>query len=160
VSVISDRQEGLRLGAVDYVTKPIDEEKLLKSVRKALVTRDGAVLVVDDDQDTLSLVKDVLVAHNFTVHTATRGQEALSVAREVRPSLILLDLKLPDLDGYAVLERLKHDSRLSDVPVIVMTGSETINDAKRKKVLALGAERFISKPFSVEALIEHIEMAM
>jgi CheY-like chemotaxis protein len=158
VSVVPDRQEGLRLGAVDYVTKPIEEEKLLRSVRRVLAVRDGAVLVVDDDQDTLSLLSEVLGPHDFTVHTATRGREALSLAREVRPSLILLDVKLPDLDGYTVLGRLKSDAELRDVPVIVMTGSEIINDAKRQKVLALGAERFISKPFSVEALIEQIEM--
>jgi PAS domain S-box-containing protein len=159
VSVVSDRHEGLRLGAVDYITKPIDEERLLTSVRKVLVARDGSVLVVDDDRDTLLLLSKVLATHNFTVHTATRGREALSVAREVRPSLILLDLKLPDLDGYTVLEQLKGDATLSSTPVIVMTGSEIINDARRQKVLALGAERFISKPFSVEALVEQIEMA-
>jgi CheY-like chemotaxis protein len=93
------------------------------------------------------------------VHTASRGREALSLAREVRPSLILLDIKLPDVDGYTVLEQLKGDATLSDIPVIVITGSEIVNDARRQKVLALGAERFISKPFSVEALVEQIELA-
>jgi CheY-like chemotaxis protein len=71
-----------------------------------------------------------------------------------------LDVKLPDLDGYTVLEQLKADAGLSDVPVIVMTGSEIINDAKRQKVLALGAERFIEKPFSVEELVAQIENAL
>jgi DNA-binding response OmpR family regulator len=116
--------------------------------------------VVDDDRDTLSLLAEVLNANEFAVRTLERGREALAVAHEVQPSLILLDVKLPDLNGYAVLEKLKTDERLGDVPVIVMTGSEVIDDAKRKKVLALGAERFIAKPFSVQELVKQIEMAM
>jgi PAS domain S-box-containing protein len=160
VSVVPDRQKGLRLGAVDYVTKPIDEQALIDAVGKALGRRRGTVLVVDDDRDTLSLLDEVLNANEFAVQTLDRGREALAVAREVQPSLILLDVKLPDLNGYAVLEELKADAGLSEVPVIVMTGSEIVDDAKRKKVLALGAERFISKPFSVEELVEQIEMAM
>jgi CheY-like chemotaxis protein len=160
VSVIPDQQKGLRLGAFDYVTKPIDEQKLIAVVGKALGRRRGTILVVDDDRDTLSLLGEVLNANEFAVRTLDRGGEALAVAHEVQPSLILLDVKLPDLDGYAVLEKLKTDERLSDVPVIVMTGSEVINDAKQKKVLALGAERFIAKPFSVQELVEQIEMAI
>jgi CheY-like chemotaxis protein/anti-sigma regulatory factor (Ser/Thr protein kinase) len=159
VSVVSDRQEGIRLGAVDYVTKPIDEEKLLDSVRNALVKPDGTVLIVDDDEDVLSLLSNVLTAHRLTVHTARRGREALSTARRVHPSLIMLDVKLPDPDGYGVLAQIKGDAGLRDIPVIVMTGSEIINDARRRRVLALGAERFVAKPFSVETLVEQIEMA-
>jgi CheY-like chemotaxis protein len=160
VSVIPDQQKGLRLGAFDYVTKPIDEERLIAAVGKALGRRRGTVLVVDDDHDTLSLLNEVLNANEFAVRTLDRGREALAVAQEVRPSLILLDVKLPDLDGYAVLEELKTDDELGDIPVIVMTGSEVIDDAKRKKVLALGAERFITKPFSVKELVEQIQIAI
>ncbi len=160
VSVVSDRRQGLRLGAVDYVTKPIDETKLLTAVRRALQAGNGTILVVDDDSDTVSLLDEVLRSNGFAVRAVTRGREVLTAAREARPSLVLLDVKLPDLDGYAVLEQLKADSELGDVPVIVMTGSEIINDAKRQKVLALGAQRFIEKPFSVEELVEQIERAM
>ena len=160
VSVIPDQQKGLRLGAFDYVTKPIDEHRLIAAVGKALGRRRGTILVVDDDHDTLSLLDEVLNANEFAVRTLDRGREALAVAHEVRPSLILLDVKLPDLDGYAVLEELKTDEELGNVPVIVMTGSEVIDDANRKKVLALGAERFIAKPFSVKELVEQIQMAI
>jgi PAS domain S-box-containing protein len=159
VSILSDPEEGLRLGAVDYVTKPIDEERLLCAVRQVLVNR-GTVLVVDDDRDNLSLMRQVLRAHNFGVRTTSRGRRALRVAREVHPSLVLLDLKMQDLDGYTVLRRLKDNPATRDIPVIVMTGSAIIDDAKRQKVLALGAARFVSKPFSVEGLIEEIEMVL
>lgn len=160
VSVVEDREEGLQLGAADYLTKPVDEEQLMKVVSQVLTRRRGTVLVVDDDQDTLSLLRDVLRASDFSVRTVKRGQRALSVARNLSPSLVLLDLKLVDVEGYTVLKQLKSDSKTRDIPVIVMTGSEVINDARRQKVLALGADRFIAKPFSVESLIGEIETVM
>lgn len=160
VSVVPDPQRGLRLGAFDYVTKPIDEQRLMSAVAKALGRRKGTILVVDDDSAVRSLLDEVLNANDFAVRTLDRGQDVLPVAQEVQPSLILLDIKLPDLDGYTVLERLKSDGQIGDVPVIVMTGSEVIDEAKRKKVLALGADRFISKPFSIKELVAQIEMAM
>lgn len=157
VSVVEDREEGLQLGAADYLTKPVDEERLMKVVSQVLTRRRGTVLVVDDDQDTLSLLRDVLRTSDFNVKTVKRGQKALSVARNLSPSLVLLDLKLMDVEGYTVLKQLKSDAKTRDIPVIVMTGSEVINDARRQKVLALGADRFIAKPFSIENLIGEIE---
>ena len=159
VSVLPDRGECLRLGAVDYVTKPIDEQRLLHAVRKVLARR-GTVLVVDDDEDTLSLMREILRANGFGVRTTSQGLRALRVACEVRPALILLDLKMRDVDGQAVLRRLKDDPVTRDIPVIVLTGSTIIDDAKRQRVLALGAARFMSKPFSVGELMEEIEMVL
>jgi PAS domain S-box-containing protein len=159
VSVLPDREQGLRLGAVDYVTKPIDEERFLRTVRKVLVPR-GTVLVVDDDKDNLSLMREILRTNGFGVRTTGRGQRALHLAREAQPSLILLDLRLPDLDGYTVLKSLKEDSTTWDIPVIVMTGSAVVDDTKRRRVLALGAARFMSKPFSVEDLMEELETVL
>jgi PAS domain S-box-containing protein len=159
VSVLPDRDECLQLGAVDYVTKPIDEQRLLRAVRKVLARR-GTVLVVDDDKDTLSLMREILRANGFGVRTTSRGLRALRVAREVQPALILLDLKMQDLDGQAVLKRLKNDPGTRDIPVVVLTGSTIIDDAKRQKVLALGAARFMSKPFSVDDLMEEIGLVL
>jgi len=159
VSVLADRGDWLRLGAVDYVTKPIDERRLLRAVRKVLVRR-GTVLVVDDDEDNLSLMRDILRTNNFGVRTTNRGLRALRVAREVRPALILLDLMIQDLNGQSVLKQLKGDPITRDIPVIVITGSTVIDDAKRQKVLALGAARLMSKPFSVGELIEEIEVVL
>jgi DNA-binding response OmpR family regulator len=159
VSILHDRADGLRLGAADYLTKPIDEERLVRAVRRVLVRR-GTVLVVDDDRDNLSLMRDALRAHSFDVRTTSRGKRAIRVAREVRPALILLDLKMPDLDGTAVLKQLKDNPTTQGIPVIMMTGSTAIDDANRKKVLALGAASFVEKPFSVEGLIDEIETVL
>jgi CheY-like chemotaxis protein len=159
VSVLPDRGECLRLGAVDYVSKPIDDQRLLRAVRRVLMRR-GTVLIVDDDQDTLSMMRQVLSANGFSVRTTSRGQRALRIAREVRPALILLDLRLQDLDGQLVLKRLKDDPITRDIPVMVVTGSTVINDANRQRVLALGAARLMSKPFSVGDLMEEVEMVL
>jgi PAS domain S-box-containing protein len=159
VSILQDRNDGLRLGAVDYITKPIDEERLVRAVRRVLV-RGGTVLAVDDDKDTLALMREALRAHNFGVRTTTRGKRVLRVAREVRPALILLDLKLQDMDGYTVLKKLKDNPKTQAIPVIVVTGSSVIDDAKRQKILALGAASFVAKPFSVDGLIDEIETVL
>lgn len=159
VSILQDRDDGLRLGAIDYITKPIDEERLVRSVRRVLV-RGGTVLAVDDDKDTLALMREALRAHNFDVRTTTRGKRVQRVAREVQPALILLDLKLQDVDGYTVLKKLKSDPETQSIPVIVVTGSSVIGDAKRQKVLALGAASFMTKPFSVDGLIDEIETVL
>jgi PAS domain S-box-containing protein len=159
VSILQDRHDGLRLGAADYITKPIDEGRLVRAVRRVLV-RGGTVLAVDDDRDTLSLMREALRTHDFDVRTTTQGKRALRVAREVQPALILLDLKMPDLDGYSVLKKLKDDPETQGIPVIVVTGSSVIDDAKRQKVLALGAASFMAKPFSVNGLIDEIETVL
>ena len=159
VSVLPDREESLRLGATDYVAKPIDEQRLLRAVRQVLVRR-GTVLVVDNDRDNLARMREILRTNGFGVRTTSRGLRALRVAREVQPALILLDLKLRDLDGYAVLKRLKDNVPTQNIPVIVMTDDMASDDARREKVLALGAVRFMTKPVSVGELIEEIEMVL
>jgi len=159
VSVLADKQS-LRLGAVDYVTKPIDERLLLDTVGRVLSGK-GLVLVVDDDQDTLGLLRQTLGNLGFQVRTTTSGPRALELAREEKPDLILLDLKLPGgMDGYQVLTQLKRDEQTANIPVIVITGSLTAEETKQQKVLALGAARFLTKPFEIGDLIAEIRQFM
>jgi CheY-like chemotaxis protein len=74
--------------------------------------------------------------------------------------LILLDLKMPGLDGYEVLKHLKRDRATQDIPVIVVTGSVTNEEVKRKKVLALGAAQFLTKPFAIDDFVEEIRRVL
>ncbi len=159
VSILQDKQKGLRLGAVDYLTKPIDEGRLLHVVDQILESK-GSILVVDDDRDTIALLQQVLQERGFTVLAAYRGEEGLALAREHRPDLILLDLKIPGLDGYTTLTRLKEDPATREIPVVVMTASLTEPERHREKVLALGASHFLTKPFAIETLMEEIERLM
>jgi len=159
VSIVPDRKDGFRLGAVDYVTKPIDEGRLLSAIGTILPKRE-VILVVDDDRDTAELIQEVLSQAGFTVQTARNGFEALALARQEQPGLILLDLKMPQLDGYEVLKRLKRDKATQNIPVIVVTGSVTDEEVKRKRVLALGAAQFLTKPFAIDDLVEEIKRVL
>ncbi|MFN8598355.1 MAG: GAF domain-containing protein, partial [Anaerolineae bacterium] len=156
VSVMPDQREGLRLGAVDYLTKPIDTTRLVSSVNRVL-HGPGKVLVVDDDRDTRDLLQAALETRGFVVVLTSSGKRATMLARVEEPDLILLDLKLPGMDGYEVLQRLKSSPDTADIPVMVITGSLTDEEVKQKKVLALGAARFFTKPFAVDDLVSEID---
>ena len=148
------------MGAVDYLTKPIDERLLLETVTRVLAGA-GKVLIVDDDRDTSELVRQALNGMGFQVRTALSGRRAMQLVREEKPDLILLDLKLPgDMDGYQVLTQLKRSMGTASIPVIVITGSLTDEEIKQKKVLALGADRFLTKPFEIDDLIAEIRQFM
>jgi CheY-like chemotaxis protein len=160
VSVLADKKHGLRLGAVDYLTKPIDDRLLMETVTRVL-SGAGKVLIVDDDRDTLELLRQALNGMGFQVRTTTSGRRAMQLVREAKPDLILLDLKLPgDMDGYQVLTQLKRDMDTASIPVIVITGSLTDQEIKQQKVLALGADRFLTKPFEMDDLVTEIRQFM
>jgi PAS domain S-box-containing protein len=155
VSVMGDQQEGLRMGAVDYLTKPIDPLRLVSSVNRVL-HGPGKVLVVDDDRDTRDLLQAALEQRGFAVVLTSSGKRALTLARQEHPNLILLDLKLPGMDGYEVLQRLKGMPETAEIPVVVITGSLTDEELKQQKLLSLGAARFMTKPFAVDDLVYEI----
>ena len=155
VSVVFDQDRGLRLGAVDYFSKPLDETRLLNVVNRVLASK-GTVLVVDDDRDTLNLLRTALRAQGLQVRTATRGERALRMARDNPPALIMLDLKLPGMDGYQVLKELKQHPVTANIPVVVMTGFADPADGVPPELEALGALRFVTKPFSMAELGEEI----
>jgi len=160
VSVLADRKHGLRLGAVDYLTKPIDERMLMETVTRVL-SGAGKVLIVDDDRDTSELLRQALNGMGFQVRTALSGRRAMQLVREEKPDLILLDLKLPgDMDGYQVLTQLKRSMDTASIPVIVITGSLTDEEVKQHQVLALGAARFLTKPFEISDLVAEIRQFM
>jgi CheY-like chemotaxis protein len=140
---------------VDYLTKPIDPLRLVSSVNRVL-HGPGKVLVVDDDRDTRDLLQTALEQRGFAVVLTSSGKRALTLARQERPNLILLDLKLPGMDGYEVLQRLKGTPETADIPVVIITGSLTDEELKNQKLLSLGAARFMTKPFAVDELVYEI----
>ena len=110
------------------------------------------VLVIDDDATARELLTDQLRAEGFSVVTASGGLEGLKLAKEVHPSVITLDVIMPDLDGWSVLAALRQDSELSEIPVIMVT----ILDQKRRGV-ALGAAGYLTKPIDREQLHRLVE---
>jgi len=109
------------------------------------------VLVVDDEADIVALVAYHLVKGGYRVSTATTGPDALAAARQERPALIVLDLMLPGLSGYDVLEQLRASSATADIAVLMLTARREEQD--RIRGLSLGADDYLTKPFSPQELV-------
>ena len=114
------------------------------------------VLVVDDEPNIRELVQVALKFHGCAVTTAASGQDALRQAEAARPDLIVLDVMLPDLDGFEVCRRLRAAG--NDVPVIFLTARDTSSDTVTG--LALGGDDYVTKPFSVEALVARVRAVL
>jgi two-component system, OmpR family, response regulator len=128
-------------------------------VREALMTandRIPQVLVVDDEPNIRELVQVALKFHGCAVSTAASGVDALRQAESARPDLIVLDVVLPDLDGFEVCRRLRADG--NEVPVIFLTARDTSSDTVTG--LALGGDDYVTKPFSVEALVARVRAVL
>ncbi len=109
------------------------------------------VLVVDDEPDIVALVAYHLARAGYRVSTAASGADALEMARRERPALVVLDLMLPGLDGFEVLERLRDDDATRDVAVLMLTARTEEPD--RIRGLSLGADDYLTKPFSPQELV-------
>jgi PAS domain S-box-containing protein len=143
--------------AVSALPRPVDREQLLQMVAQLLVeSARQRVLVVEDDASTRELLSAALQKRGFEVLLAEDGASGLAVARGEQPGLVLLDLRLPGMDGLAVLQALKQEPATAAIPVITMTGSEGLNDGIRARVLSLGASDFVTKPFDLDMLIQEI----
>ena len=110
------------------------------------------ILLVEDNEEICSLLTDFLRAENYTVSTAETGEKALSLYEKYGARLILLDINLPDIDGFSVCEKLR---RNDNVPIIIIT-ARTERDDKLSGIL-LGADDYIEKPFDIEILIAKIK---
>jgi len=116
------------------------------------------VLIVDDERDTNDLLASLVQARGFTPVQVYTGSQAAAAVREHAPALILLDLMLPDLDGFAVCDQLKRNRETNLTPVIMVTA---LNDAHHRAAgVRVGANGYLSKPFTPEQLYEVIDTAL
>jgi len=106
---------------------------------------ENKILIVDDEKSNILYLNNILDAE-YEIFTAKNGQDAISLAKEFLPDLILLDIIMPEMDGYAVFNALKESDETRDIPVIFITGLSGIDS--EAKGLALGASDYISKPFN------------
>ncbi|MBI3737803.1 MAG: response regulator [Chloroflexi bacterium] len=108
------------------------------------------LLVVEDDVDIANMLKIYFSGMQFDVDVAHRGSDALEKTKQVLPHLIVLDIMLPDIDGYEVCRNLRTNTRTSHIPVIFLTQKDERSD--RLQGLELGADDYITKPFDIEEL--------
>ena len=125
VTIMRDRDLGFALGAADYITKPLEREVLMRVVGRHVRGNGKAqVLVVDDDAKTRDMLRRTLQKAGWTVAEAASGCEAIEALEHAKPALVLLDLMMPGMDGFEVLERLHGDETWRDVPVIIVTAKD------------------------------------
>lgn len=122
--------------------------------RIAELSSQRRVLIVDDHQDTAELTAMVLANHGHDVKVAYDGQSALALALEFRPQMALLDLSLPDMDGYQLASLMRAAPSLSDCLLVAISGYCSEQDRARSR--ALGFENHLAKPLSVDGLLEAI----
>ncbi|MGC9467927.1 MAG: GGDEF domain-containing response regulator [Anaerolineae bacterium] len=111
---------------------------------------EGRILVVEDDADIGNMLQLYFTSEGYEVHLAPRGSVALDLARQQMPNVIVLDIMLPDIDGYEVCRQLRTNLRTSHIPIIFLTQKDERND--KIHGLELGADDYITKPFDVEEL--------
>jgi DNA-binding response OmpR family regulator len=112
------------------------------------------VLVVEDDVEMQNFLRDVLAPENLAVHAAAKGDDGIKQARAIRPDLILLDLRLPGLDGVAFCNTIRADNRTQNIPIIVVTGTQSREQLVES--MTAGADDFVSKPIDVGDLLKRV----
>lgn len=112
------------------------------------------ILILEDNPSICSNMEIILKMEGFTVSSAANGQSGLDMIRKKRPDLILCDIMMPKMDGHAVLETLKKDETLADIPFIFVTALEERADVRRG--MAAGADDYLTKPFSAEELVSAV----
>src|SRR5215472_4980844 len=131
-----------------------------RTVSRATVMTDAdripRVLVVDDEPNIRELVQVALKFHGCTVSTAVNGTDAMRQAEATRPDLIVLDVMLPDIDGFEVCRRLRASG--NEVPVIFLTARDTSSDTVTG--LAIGGDDYATKPFSIDALVARVRAVL
>lgn len=163
ISVVSDsEQEGFALGAADYVTKPFNHSQVIGVVEQLVASGGHAgslnrILVVDDEPDIVAWLDEALTANGFDVCSADNGPAALELAQTFQPDLILLDIKMPNMDGFEVMRRLRSQEATATIPIIVITGSAVDKDNGKIRMLGLGARQILAKPISIETLVAEIK---
>jgi len=115
---------------------------------------DISILIVDDNQKNIQLLGTLLLQEGYQIYVAQEGQHALSQAQEVRPDLILLDIMMPEMDGWAVCEYLKANTVTKNIPVIFLTAKTESDDIVRG--FDMGAVDYITKPFNAQELIARV----
>jgi PAS domain S-box-containing protein len=133
VTIVDDRQAGYTLGATDYLSKPVDWARLSAVLRKhGHESAPGRILLVEDDAPTRELVRRMLERAGWTVDEAENGRVALERLAAAAPGLILLDLMMPEMDGFEFLEVLRRREAWRDIPVVVLTAKDLTADDRRR----------------------------
>lgn len=116
------------------------------------------ILVVDDEPEITDIVETFLTEAGYTVTVENASRRAIAKARDFKPDVIILDIMMPEMDGYQVCQDMKQDPNLSGTPIIFLTGKDRSDDMGRS--FKAGGDMFIKKPFSCERLLEIVNIVI
>jgi CheY-like chemotaxis protein len=143
LTIVDDKNLGYALGAADYLTKPIDRERLATVLDK--YRRDLPVLVVDDDAELRALLRRMLEPAGYRVVEAENGRAALERLRDISPSVVLLDLMMPEMDGFEFVSEFRRHEPWRAIPIVVVTAKDLSREDRERlngyvqKILQKGA---------------------
>ena len=115
----------------------------------------GTILYVEDNPDNRTLVRRILLSEDYKLFEATNAHEALEVLQTTRPDLILMDINMPDMDGYTLTAKIKTTPGFERIPILALTANVMRGD--REKTLEAGCDGYIQKPIDIDQLISEIE---
>jgi CheY-like chemotaxis protein len=144
VTIVDEQRRGVALGAAGYLTKPIDRDQLISILSRFQVAdTPGTVLVVEDDEEQRHLVRESLGSRGWMVREAANGRLALDAIAAELPDVILLDLMMPEMDGFELVAALQANAAWHDIPVVVVTSLDLTAEDRRR--LNGGVEQILSK---------------
>jgi signal transduction histidine kinase/CheY-like chemotaxis protein len=133
VTIVDDKNLGYALGAADYITKPIDRRRLASVLaRYRRDTPGGVALVIDDDPSSRELVAAALEREHWTVARSENGRDAFERLDEIRPDLFVLDLMMPEMDGFEFADRVRRSEAWRDTPILVVTSKDLTDEERRR----------------------------
>ncbi|QDG49612.1 response regulator [Persicimonas caeni] len=146
VTMIDDKSIGYALGASDYLVKPIQRDRLVKVLARFHPERGGTALVVEDEDDVREVMARHLRRADWRVRTAENGTAALEMLDSEIPDVVVLDLMMPEMDGFEVAEIMRQEPRWQEIPIVVVTAMD-LDDAQHSR-LQKSVERILSKNVS------------
>ncbi len=137
VSILDERGKGIALGAAEYMVKPANRDDLLAALRHLTLIPKGMdgsakVLIIDDDPLAIELIEAVLQPEGYMILKATGGENGVMLAQQELPSLIILDLLMPGVDGFAVVERLRANPATAFMPIVILTSKTMTREEKER----------------------------
>ena len=161
ISMLDNREMGISLGAIEYMVKPINKDQLMEELQR-LEKRFGIydILIIDDEPQAVELLTQYLGEEgNYMVRKAYGAEEGLSRVKESRPDLIILDLMMPEVDGFEVIRNLKKSEETKEIPIIIVSAKKLTQE--EIEYLNNNIEKIIRKgDFSKEELLEDIKRAL
>lgn len=161
LTILRDQDLGYALGASDFLTKPIDTEVLDRVLRRYCTAERAQILVVDDDPEMREILRRTLTKAGWTIGEAANGAECLDALQRAHPAVVLLDLMMPGMDGFEVLETMRRHEQWSDIPVIVITAKDLTREERdwlrgcAEKIVQKSACNRVELVRVIEGMIDH-----